>query len=90
MTQAKAALHIKDKLNQHRKELAEHATISKEEWQDSTLSFAIDFQGKKISGTLQITETDYVLDATLPLLWRMFEGKIEAEVKKQVEKMSQS
>ncbi len=90
MTQAKAIAHIKDKLDQHRKELVEHATINTEEWQDNTLHFAIDFQGKKISGTLLITDTDYVLDATLPLLWRMFEGKIEAEVKKQVEKMSQS
>ncbi len=29
----------------------------------------------------------YVLDAKLPLLWRMFEGRIESEIAKQVKSL---
>lgn len=86
-SQQAAVAHIKKALDENRSKLVGHATIEQEEWQDNTLNFAVNLQGKKISGTLAITDADYVLDATLPLLWRMFEGRIEAEVKKQVEAM---
>lgn len=61
--------------------------VTKEEWQGDTLSFAVTVQGKEITGTLEVTESDFVLDAKLPLLWRMFEGRIQKEVAKQVEQM---
>jgi len=78
---------IETTLREHAAEIAQHAKITKNEWEGGTLYFAVDLQGKTITGTLEITETDYILDATLPLLWRMFEGKIEKEVRKQVEGM---
>ena len=61
--------------------------VTKEEWQDDALHFAVTVQGKEITGTLLVTEDDFVLDAQLPLLWRMFEGRIQKEVAKQVEQM---
>ncbi len=61
--------------------------VTREEWQDDTLHFAVSVQGKAITGTLLVTETDFVLDAKLPLMWRMFEGRIQKEVTKQVEQM---
>jgi hypothetical protein len=64
-----------------------HAKIKKEQWIGDTLEFEIELQGKNIPGSLAVTDTEFVLDATLPLLWRMFEGKIEKEIKKQVEAM---
>jgi len=87
-TKTAAKDKIEATLRDHRAEIAQHAKITREEWEGNTLNFAVDLQGKTITGTLEITETDYILDATLPLLWRMFEGKIEKEVRKQVEGMS--
>lgn len=83
----RAVAKIKTALAQNKAQIAEHAAINEERWEGDTLHFAVDLQGKTITGTLGITDTEYVLDATLPLLWRMFEGQIESEVKKQVEGM---
>ncbi len=88
LTKEQAAEQIKTLLSKHRAELAEQATLTEERWEGDTLTFAVDLQGKTVSGTLQATDTSYIVDAKLPLLWRMFEGRIEAEVKKQVEQMS--
>lgn len=74
-------------LTEHRAEITQHAKITKEEWEGDTLAFVVELQGKNITGTLQITDTEYILDAQLPLLWRIFEGKIEKEVYKQLEQM---
>lgn len=80
----RAVATIKTALMRHRAELSKHATINEETWEGDTLHFAIVLQGKKITGTLAVTETDFVLDVTLPLLWRMFEKRIEAEVESRV------
>ncbi len=86
-TQAAAVAKVKDGIEKGRSQIANHATITEERWDGDTLHFAVDLQGKAISGTLEVGEADYVLDAKLPLLWRMFEGRIEAEVENQVKKL---
>lgn len=63
----------------------QQAKINKEEWDGNTLHFDLELQKKPVSGTLEVTDTEYILDAKLPLMWRVFEGKIEKEIKKQVE-----
>jgi hypothetical protein len=82
---AHATARIKTALIKHRAELEKHITVKKEEWKGNTLHFAIDLQGKTITGTIEITDTEYRINATLPLLWRMFEGKIEKEIQKQLQ-----
>ena len=87
-TTTKAAKEkIVEVMTEHRDEIAKHAKITKDTWDGDTLRFAVEIQGKTITGTLEVTETDYILDAQLPLLWRMFEGRIEKEVEKQLKAM---
>lgn len=87
-TSASAAVgRIKTALNEHRGQLMQHVKIDKEEWDGNTLNFEIELQGKKIPGSLAATDTEYILDATLPLMWRLFEGKIEKEIEKQIQGM---
>lgn len=81
----RAVAKIKTELIKNRAAINQHVTINEEKWQDNTLTFAVELQGKKITGTLEITEKDFVLDAKLPLMWRLFEKRIEAEIAKQVE-----
>lgn len=57
--------------------------ITDERWEGDTLHFAVTLQGKAVTGTLQITDTEFVIDAKLPLLWRIFEGKIEKMIAEQ-------
>ncbi len=80
-----AVAKVHEALEQHRTELAKHASLTKEEWVDDTLNFEVELQGKDVTGTLAVTDTEYILDAKLPLMWRMFEGRIEKEIGKQIQ-----
>ena|SRR5581483_6660131 len=82
-----AVERIKQALVQARPQLAGQAKIDKEEWNNSMLTFAFTTQGKQVTGTLRVTDQDYIIDAKLPLMWRIFEGKIEKMIKEQAQGM---
>lgn len=86
-TKTEAKQKIKDALEEARPHAKGQVEILKEEWSGDTFHFALLVQGKEITGTLLVTDMDLTLDAKLPLLWRMFEGRIEKEIAKQVEQM---
>ncbi len=86
-TKVLAILKVKQALDAARQQLKDHATIEKEEWQGDMLHFAANLKGKTITGTLEVTDTDFVIDAQLPLLWRIFEGKIESMIAEQVKQL---
>jgi hypothetical protein len=79
-----ALTKVKLALQHGKSQLGEHATIDEERWEGDTLHFAATLQGKQITGTLQVTDRDFVIDARLPLLWRIFEGRIERMIAEQV------
>ena len=85
--QAAAVARVKQGLIQARPHLPADVKIQKEEWNNSMLSFDILAQGKEITGTVRITDSDYIIDAKLPLLWRVFEGRIEKMIKEQAQGM---
>ncbi len=86
-TQKAAVDRVKRGLVEARPHMAGQVKIEKEEWNNSMLNFAFTTQGKEITGTLRITDEMFILDAKLPLLWRMFEGKIEKMIKEQAQTM---
>lgn len=65
-------------------QLAGKVSMEKEEWQGDVLSFAFTVEGKRIEGVLTITDSSFDITAKLPLMWRLFEGKIEQAIKEQV------
>ena len=67
-----------------RPQLPADASIDKEEWKDNTLTFAATANKITITGTLVVTATDYEITAKLPLMLRMFEGRIEKAIKEQM------
>jgi hypothetical protein len=83
-TAAAAVKRVKDGLSENRTQIDQNATITEERWEGDTFHFGVEVQGKVITGTPEVTDTDFVLDAKLPLLWRMFEGRIEKEIEKQI------
>jgi hypothetical protein len=82
-TKDSAVARVKQGLIQARPHMAGQVKIDKEEWNNSMLTFAFTAQGKQVNGTLRVTDKDFIVDAKLPLLWRIFEGKIEKMVKEQ-------
>jgi hypothetical protein len=79
-----AITKVKKALQQSRAQLAGHVTDMQEEWKDNVLHFSFTLQKSHISGTLTITEKTYEIYAKLPLVWRLFEGRIENEIKQQI------
>ena len=87
LSKADAVAQVKKVLTDARSQLAEKATIEKEEWQGDTLVFAFTANGQSISGQLEVQDNAFVLDAKLPLMLRMFEGKIEKMISEQSKQM---
>ncbi len=83
-----AAQRVKKSLDEARPKLDGQATIEKEEWEGNTLVFAVAVQGQKITGELVAEDKKYILDAKLPLLWRMFENKIQKAIEEQVKSIA--
>ena len=86
-TRAVAIAKIKEALVQGKSQMGDMAKIDEERWEGDVLHFAVTLQGKQITGTLQTDDTNFTVDAKLPLLWRIFEGKIERMIAEQVKSM---
>ena len=78
-----AILRAKQAINEMRPQLPKDASIDKEEWSGNTLTFAATANKITITGTLVVTATEYEVNAKLPLMLRMFEGRIEKAIKEQ-------
>jgi hypothetical protein len=88
-SKADAKAQIEKMLNEGRAQFKEQVQIHEERWEGDTLHFDITAQGQRISGRLAVEDADFVLDAKLPLMLRMFEGRIEREIGEQVKKLQQ-
>ena len=87
-SQILALKKVRQALEHARPQMKGHATIQEERWDDYTLHFAVTVEGKSITGSMEVTNTDYVINAKLPLLWRLFEGRIEKMISEQVKQMT--
>ena len=67
--------------------LGDKAQLEEERWEGDTLNFTMNAQGQRISGTLLVTDSAFVFDAKLPLMLRMFEGRIEKMIEEQTKQM---
>lgn len=83
-----ALTKIKKALQDGKSQMPKEVTLDEERWEGDTLNFGVTLQGKQITGTLQVTDTELVIDARLPLLWRIFEGKIEKMIGEQIKALT--
>jgi hypothetical protein len=83
-TQDEAIARVQKSLADAKPQMAGQVEIEKEEWVGNTLTFAFTAQKQHITGTLVVEEKEFVIDAKLPLMLRMFEGKIEKMIGDQV------
>lgn len=74
-------------LREARAKLGDQATIDKEEWQNDTLHFGFTVQGQSITGTFEVRDNDFDLNAKLPLMLKMFEGRIKKAIEEQAATM---
>jgi hypothetical protein len=83
-SQAQAVARVKQALAEAKPQLKDKVEVEEERWEGSTLHFAFTAQGQRITGTLVVGEGEFELNAKLPLMLKLFEGKIERAIKEQV------
>ena len=86
-TRSRAKQIVEQKLKNIEKNYGNHASDVVHEWQGDTLHLSGKAKGFHLQGTLEITETDVIIDGKLPLLARAFEGKIKQTVEREAESM---
>lgn len=84
---AEAAARVRKALADARPQMPKEVAISREEWQGDTLYFAFTVQGQHIEGTLEVADTAYIVDAKLPLMMRLFEGRIKQAIEEQIARL---
>lgn len=86
-TQAAAIRRVQKLLEEHKSQIAEQASDVVTSWNDNVLTFSFTAQGTHISGTVTITDTHFDVYAKLPLMYRLFEGKIEKMIQAEIAKI---
>ena len=68
-------------------EFKEKVKIEEERWENDTLHFAFTAEGQHISGKLEVKEREFDIYAKLPLMMRLFEGKIKRSIEEQTKQL---
>ena len=64
-----------------------HADEIQHEWAGDTMRFRGKARGFSVEGTVEVTDAAIVLDAKLPLVAKMFEGRIRDAVQREADAM---
>lgn len=86
-TKEQAVSRLKQGVAEAKLKGGDQITIHEERWEDDTFHFDITGQGQRISGSVGVGENYFDIYAKLPLMLRMFEGRIEAAIKEQAAQM---
>ena len=87
LSKGDAVAQVKKVLIDAKPHLGDKAQIEEERWEGDTLHFAFTANAQHITGALEVKDNEFVLDAKLPLMLRMFEGKIERMIQDQSKQM---
>ncbi|MGH7141480.1 MAG: polyhydroxyalkanoic acid system family protein [Minisyncoccia bacterium] len=82
-SQAAAVARIKNALKAHRAEILKNAPDADTRWEGNVLHFAATMQKQHFSGTLTVLDRQFDVDLKLPLMMRMFEGRIKKQIEEQ-------
>jgi len=78
LTQEQAIAQINKLINDAQAQAStQGVTINDTHWEDNVFHFDITGQGQRISGTAAVLPDAYDIDVKLPLMMRMFEGRIK-------------
>ena len=64
-----------------------HAEEIHREWMGDLMQFKGKVRGMSLEGTVEVTDSEIILDAKLPLVAMMFEGRIRQAVEREADAM---
>ena len=78
---------VEQRLGQLLAQFGGHAEEIDHQWFGDTLQFKGKARGLTIDGSVEVTDAEIVLDAKLPLMAKMFEGRIRQAVEREADAM---
>ncbi len=87
LDQQEATTRLKEQFDSAKGTFGDNVTDLVAEWNDNVLSFGFATFGIKVAGTATSGESEVVVDAKLPLAAMLFRGKIEQQIREELEKI---
>ena len=82
-----ARMKVEERLGQLLSQFGGHAEDVEHAWDGDTLRFKGKARGLAVSGTAEVTDAAVVIEAKLPLMAKMFEGRIREAVQREADSM---
>ena len=60
---------------------------SQHKWDGDRLDFSGSAKGFKVNGTVEVTDTEVIIDGKLPLIAKPFEPRVKSQIEKEAESM---
>jgi hypothetical protein len=84
---ATARRKIDERIAQLFGQYAHYLNESSHQWEGDRLVFAGTAKGFKASGTIEITDTEVIIDGKLPLIARPFEPRVKSTIEREAASM---
>lgn len=82
-----ARRRVEGRLDQLLAQFGGRADEIEHEWLGDTLRFKGKARGLSVEGTVEVTDSEVIVDGKLPLMARMFEGRIRQAVEREADAM---
>ena len=78
---------INERIGQLFGQFGHYLNDSSHQWEGDRLVFTGSAKGIKANGTVEITDTEVIIDSKLPLIAKPFESRIKSSIEKEAEAM---
>lgn len=78
---------INERLGQAMTQYGHYLNDSTHTWSGDLLTFAGSAKGFKVSGTIEVTDTEVIIDGKLPLIAKPFEPRVKHSIEQEAESM---
>ena len=86
-TRDKAQKIVEQKMKSLQSQYGHYADDLNHQWQGNTLHFDFKAKGFTGKGTLEITDSDVIIDGKLPLIAKPFESRIRTTIEREATQM---
>jgi putative polyhydroxyalkanoate system protein len=86
-TKENARAIVEKRLEDLQRQYGHYTTEVEKNWDGDRLDFSVKARGFHGKGTLEVTETDVIIDGKLPLIAKPFEPRIRSTVEREAEEM---
>lgn len=87
LDQQEATTRLKERFDSVQGSLGDDVTDLVAEWNGNVLSLGFAVMGMKVKGTATSGESEVVVDAKLPVAAMLFRGRIEQQIREELEKV---